>query len=277
MFASIEKILEILKHRKIGIEITNSQNSDIKNNIIAENLFIVTSNPILQTPHEASKKYQDLSEEERIIHSPENRLMLLNEKYEILFKLFENDVTKPFIRFHGMYSGLSTHRSQYDTCDISILEKDEQKAIIKLVKNGFPIRMILSLNIKDVLDFGFSLNDIIIRIDNMCEMCSDLQKYPNFQFVIEEEKSLTSTISFDDKVLMYQYNFRDAETYNSSFWTSDRSKVLYFNNDFDAQFHSLYQMYGKMCKIFHIQNYCDYIHLVTSRRIENYNRLYLPE
>lgn len=277
MFTSIEKILEILKRRKIGITISNSQNSEIRDNIIAENIFIFDSPTILSTYPEASRKYYDLYEQERVIHSPEDRLLLLNEKYEILFKLFETNVTKPLIRFHGMYSGLSTHRSQYDTRDVCILEREEQKSIIKLVKSGFPIRMILSLNIKDVLDFGFSLDDIINRIGNMCEMCVELQEYTNFQFVIEEERSLTSTTSIDDKVLMYQYNFKNAETYNSSFWTSDPSKVLSFNKEFDIQFRNLYQLYIKMCKIFHIQNYCDYIHLVTSRRVENYKRLYIED
>lgn len=281
MFTSIERVLEILKRKQIGIEITNSQNSEIKNNIIAENVYIYGASPVLsacaEDGPEMSRRYHDLYEEERVVHSSEDRLLLLNEKYEILFKLFKDDVSKPQIRFHGMYSGLSTHWSLYDNRDICVLEREEQKSIIRLVKSGFPIRMILSLNIKDVLDFGFSLNDIIMRIDNMCEMCTELQQYANFQFVIEEEKSLTSTTSIDDKVLMYQYNFKNAETYNSSFWTSDYSKISAFNKEFDIQFRNLYQMYSMMRKIINIRDYCDYIHLVLSRRIDNYNRLYLKD
>lgn len=221
--AKINKFLE--SHIKIYIK--NNKNTNIHDNKI-EIVIPKESQDIVCFERNllGYKHIKELFEETRVIESIYEREKLLVEKLEIIKALYERKQETLIIRFWGMYSGISTIRSFYDKSEMASLELDEKRILIDLVKKRFPIKMILTLNVEKVLSFGFTIDDIWQRIEDMCIVCKDLEKYDNFQFVIDEDKDIDSTIIIDGLLMMKQYDFvNEVFNYKKSYWTSNFNEI----------------------------------------------------
>lgn len=131
--------------------------------------------------------------------------------------------------------------------------------------------MILTLNIKKVLSFGFTIDNIWQRIEDMCETCYDLVDYDNFQFVIDEDKDIDSTIAVDGLFMMKQYDFaNESFNYKKSFWTSDLRKIKEFCYEFENRYDTLEKNFYQVKRIFSIDNYVDYVKIIMQSRINKY-------
>ena len=192
--------------------------SDNRNSTIRDNTFIIESldYPVPITFKREGMKnseIKDLLTRTQTIESIISRERNLVEKLDVLHSLNKRTGETFSIRFWGMYSGISTIRSSFDSSELGALELDEKKLLISLIEKRFPVKMILTLNVEKVLSFGFSIDDIRHRIADMCEVCEKLKKYDNFQFVIDEESDIDSTIAVDAFFMMKQYDF-DSKSFN---------------------------------------------------------------
>lgn len=102
----------------------------------------------------------------------------------------------------------------------------------------------------------------------MCEVCFDLARYDNFEFVIDEDKDIDSTIAIDGLFMMKQYDFaNESFNYKKSFWTSDLRKIKEFCYEFETRYNELEKNYYQTKQIFSFDNYQEYIKLVMQSRI----------
>lgn len=264
----INKFLE--KHIKICIK--NNKDTHIHDNKIE--IVIPTESKNIGCFERNFLSYKDtreLLEETRVIESIYEREKLLVEKLEMIRALYERKQETLIIRFWGMYSGISTIRSFYDKSEMASLEWDEKRILIDLAKKHFPIKMILTLNVEKVLSFGFTVDDIWQRIEDMCIVCRDLNKYDNFQFVIDEDKDIDSTIIIDGLLMMRQYDFvNESFNYKKSYWTSDFSEIKGLCYEFEERFNKLENNYFLMKKIMAFDTYEEYVRMVMKNRIDKY-------
>ena len=270
----IDKINKFLD-RYIKVNIAKNKNTNIHDNKIE---IIIPTEPKDIISFERNKlNYQsikDLLEEERIIESIYEREKLLVEKLQMIRALYERKQETFIIRFWGMYSGISTIRSFYDKSEMASLEWDEKNILIDLVKKHFPIKMILTLNIEKVLSFGFSINDTLQRIEDMCKVCKDLSKYNNFQFVIDEDKDIDSTIIIDGLLMMKQYDFvNESFNYKKSYWTSDFIQIKELCYAFENRYTMLENHYFQMKKILAFDTYDEYVRIVMNNRLNKFLKI----
>lgn len=268
---ALDKINEFL-HNKIHFIIMGNKNTQIHDNKI-ELVLDNTSRTIepFARNYMEYKEFKDILEETRVIESIYERQELLVQKLEILNALYNKNQQTLVVRFWGMYSGLSTIRSYFDKSEMSSLEWDEKKLLIDLVKKRFPVKMILTLNIEKVLSFGYTLDNICQRIEDMCEVCKELEKYDNFQMVIDEEKDIDSTIVIDGILMMRQYDFaNESFNYRKSYWTSDSRILKEFCYKFEDDFSRLEKNYFLTRKIFACDTYEEYVRVIMNSRIEQY-------
>ena len=270
----IDKINKFLD-RYIKVNIAKNKNTNIHDNKIE---IIIPTEPKDIISFERNKlNYQsikDLLEEERIIESIYEREKLLVEKLQMIRALYERKQETFIIRFWGMYSGISTIRSFYDKSEMASLEWDEKNILIDLVKKHFPIKMILTLNIEKVLSFGFSINDTLQRIEDMCKVCKDLSKYNNFQFVIDEDKDIDSTIIIDGLLMMKQYDFvNESFNYKKSYWTSDFNQIKELCYAFENRYTMLENHYFQMKKILAFDTYDEYVRIVMNNRLNKFLKI----
>lgn len=255
--------------KNIKIYIVGNKNTDIHNNKVEITLPRESKALEYFVRNRLNKRdIQEILEETRVIESVYERERLLVQKLEMVRALYERRQEILVIRFWGMYSGFSTIRTFYDKSEMASLEWDEKRILIDLVKKGFPVRMILTLNINKVLSFGYTINDIWQRIEDMCEVCFDLARYDNFEFVIDEDKDIDSTIAIDGLFMMKQYDFaNESFNYKKSFWTSDLRKIKEFCYEFETRYNELEKNYYQTKQIFSFDNYQEYIKLVMQSRI----------
>ena len=182
----LDKVKRVLDGQ-INISIAGNKNTTIHNNTIE---IVLPDNNVssdyysridFQSMGLRQKDLQDLYEESKFVTSVFEVESLLVQKLDMTRDLYKKTRDTVMVRFWGMYSGFSNIRSFYDNSEIGTLEREKKRHLLDLVQKRFPVRMILTLNIQRVLDFGFSLDQIQQRIEDMCAVCRDLKKYDNFQ------------------------------------------------------------------------------------------------
>lgn len=257
--------------------------SDNRNSTITDNTFIIESldYPVPITFKREGMKnseIKDLLTRTQTIESIISRERNLVEKLEVLHSLNKRTGETFSIRFWGMYSGISTIRSSFDSSELGALELDEKKLLISLIEKRFPVKMILTLNVEKVLSFGFSIDDIRHRIADMCEVCEKLKKYDNFQFVIDEESDIDSTIAVDAFFMMKQYDF-DSKSFNykKAYWTSDIRQITGFCDRFERQYSYLNRLFINMCRVLQTDDYNTYINIAIDNRIKNYYKQFIDK
>lgn len=256
----------------IEVCIKNNKYTNIHDNKIE--IIIPTESKNIECFGRNSLSHKDISElleETRVIKSINEREKLLVEKLEMIRALYERKQETVTIRFWGMYSGFSTIRSIYDKSEMASLELDEKKILIDLAKKHFPIKMILTLNVEKVVSFGFTVDDIWQRIEDMCKVCRDLKECDNFQFVIDEDKDIDSTIIIDNLLMMRQFDFvNESFNYKKSYWTSNSREIKSLCYEFEDRFYKLENNYFLMKKIMAFDTCEEYVKIVMKNRIDKY-------
>lgn len=180
--------------------------------------------------------------------SSQERQQKLNETLEQFHSIVLKTYANPIIRYTGTYSGFSSFWQSNNTADIAMLELEEQKQLISLVMAGCIIYVLITLDVKAALLYGFTKAETQYRIANLCEVCDQLSKYKNFKVAVDCYGCQHDPIMiFSDVLINQDYRFLQRKdqyqgNYSHSIWCSDQDRIRFAIERYDREFyHALLQ------------------------------------
>lgn len=202
----------------------------------------------LRCPYRAKKdasilrKNISIPQKQLIITDPVQRQIFLVEELEKLHKTVLQSYIEPVIRNLALYSGFSTLWERSNTSDLAQLEIHEKDTLIKLVKSGCAARLVVNLDIYKAVSCGFTKEEIVTRVSDLCAICDELQEYNNFEIALAMSMiNYEPILILDNALLNFNSNFDSRRNYSFSRWTSDYLSVENTSNEFDQLFQKFHQ------------------------------------
>ncbi len=260
----LEKLFKVVTHRNASlVYIANNKDSTISNVN-----FYITTLPTIIFPEKKSSlrdEFSSLSENNVLIRGAKEKEIYLVEKLQKFATITKKNDLEPIIRQKALFSAFSTLRSSNDTDDMSQLELEEKKIFMDLAKHGCIFKLILSLDIMKAFLYGFSKEEILIRIGDLCNTCDILSKYKNVQIVIYPDANNYDPIwTIDDILYHKQLKFEEKNNYNDSYWNSDVNEINRFNSEFDLDFFKFKKEMEIRFDALSISSLSEYIYRYTS-------------
>lgn len=212
-------------------ELNKNKNSVISNNIIGDvygDVYIDNNslevNQIDWSLRETGK-FDEIKEHQLLVNNPITRTIILNEKIEKIIKYSNLYRCRPTLRIYGCFTSLSTIRQKTDTSDLAQLELNEKANLVKFIKNGFYIKIIISLDTNMIFSQNaYTREQYIQRCKDLYNSLKCFQQYKNFQVVFDDRNMLESEyivdtlliaqapiILFDSNIVGYQVTIFDSD------------------------------------------------------------------
>ena len=202
----------------------------------------------LHCPYRAGKdtnilrKNISIPQKQLFITDPVQRQIFLLEELEKLHKTVVQSYVEPVIRNLALYSGFSTLWERSNTSDLAQMEIQEKDTLIKLVKSGCAARLVVNLDIYKAISCGFTKEEIVTRVSDLCAICDELQEYNNFEIALAMSMiNYEPILILDNALLNFNSNFDSRRNYSFSRWTSDHLSVENTSNEFDQLFQKFHQ------------------------------------
>lgn len=183
-----------------------------------------------------------IPQKQLFITDPVQRQIFLLEELEKLHKTVVQSYVEPVIRNLALYSGFSTLWEGSNTSDLAQMEIQEKDTLIKLVKSGCAARLVVNLDIYKAISCGFTKEEIVTRVSDLCAICDELQEYNNFEIALAMSMiNYEPILILDNALLNFNSNFDSRRNYSFSRWTSDHLSVENTSNEFDHLFQKFHQ------------------------------------
>lgn len=179
---------------------------------------------------------------------------MIYEKFNKFTAISTFNNYSPIIRVNGYFSSLSSIRQLSDKDDLSVLELEEKKNLIKMVRFGFNVKIILILDVSIVINLGYTIEQYIERYKNLVDTIKRLEKnYSNLEIVINDYNNLPCGYILDTVLLIHssKYNFNSVmKNYNNTLFESNKkiieNEILNFDREFKRLSNNMNIMRGMM-------------------------------
>lgn len=237
-----QKLKKMNLNNVINIYIKNNKNCKFEGNSI--NVFLDRkthkANNTIDYSLRLSHKYDELLETNKIINSAIERNYMIFDKFNKFIKISTLHDFSPTVRANGYFSSLSSIRQLSDTDDLSVLELEEKKNLIKMVELGFNVKIILILDVSMIMILGYTIEQYLERYKNLVETIERLErKYSNLEIVINDYNNMPCGYILDTLLLIQssKYNFNSiTQNYNNTLFESDNkiieNEILNFDREF---------------------------------------------
>lgn len=212
------------------------------NSNISLNIFLESQPPLYNLNRTARNidpalKKMRLPQGKLFIADPVEKEIFLLKQLDNLHKTVKRTRLEPTVRILALYSGFCTLWERSNTSDLAQMELQEKDTLIKLVKAGCNVRVIVNLDIYKAISCGFMMGEITTRVSDLCAVCDELSDYSNFEIAIESDMIGYEPILILDNVLLnFTSNFEDRRNYSFSHWTSDSKSIERTAYEFDLKF-----------------------------------------
>ncbi len=212
--------------------------------------------------------------ESQIACNTVERSILLNTKLEQFGYLTKRENVVPIIRYQGLYSGLSTNWERSSTNDTACLEIKERDLMIELVQMGCDVRILVTLDIQKALFCGFSKEDILKRISDLCEICDKLKSYKNFKIAVDSGVLCEPRLILGKVLVTENYNYHGIEqgeykgNYKNAIWKSNRIEINVLAEDFDKRFQECTFYNQRLMVVNGIKSYSELIYHYGLQRLK---------
>lgn len=234
--------------------------------------FVVQA-PLL-SPNQTAQKINSSLEDMRIpqkqlfFTEPVGRQIFLLEQLEKLHKRVVQSYVEPVIRNLALYSGLSTLWERSNSTDLAQMEIQEKDILIKLVKAGCAVRLIVNLDIYKALFCGFTKEEIVTRVSDLCATCDELLDYKNFEIALAMNTiTYEPILILDSALLNFNSNFEPRCNYASSRWTSNRLSIESTSTEFDYLYQKFHQDNMMFMRTMNFQKISELIFFYCQRKL----------
>lgn len=204
--------------------------------------------------------------------SLERAVRIDNYLERILFCSIKENVS-PTLRLYGHFSPFSTIKGQINHSDLDKLELSEKRRMLEWAQNGYPVKVIISLQPSLICEMSYDLEQYDERCADLERSLTSLEDYKNVQFVVDDVCELDSLYIFD--TLFYCASRNDdldkvSATYVSTDFVPDLAFVKNKIRTFDKRFEMLKEQNKYLIKGMELTGERQYIHNVSQIRKENY-------
>lgn len=204
--------------------------------------------------------------------SLERAVRIDNYLERILFCSIKENVS-PTLRLYGHFSPFSTIKGQINHSDLDKLELSEKRRMLEWAQNGYPVKVIISLQPSLICEMSYDLEQYDERCADLERSLTSLEDYKNVQFVVDDVCELDSLYIFD--TLFYCASRNDdldkvSATYVSTDFVPDLAFVKNKIRTFDKRFEMLKEQNKYLIKGMELTGERQYIHNVSKIRKENY-------
>lgn len=183
-----------------------------------------------------------IPQKQLLFTDPVGKQTFLLEQLEKLHKRVVQSYVEPVIRNLALYSGFSTLWERSNTTDLAQMEIQEKDTLINLVKARCAVRLIVNLDIYKAIFCGFTKEEIVTRVSDLCAICDELLEYKNFEIALAMNMiNYEPILILDNALLNYSSNFEARRNYSSSCWVSNRWSIESASNEFDQLYQKFHQ------------------------------------
>lgn len=267
--------LKIMNSNKINI--SHNKNLNIQGNNITNQTFIGHPYSTFQKVDfslRKTNKYKEILLGDKTIEGPLLRNVILNEVFNKFIYISKVNSFLPTVRICGYFSSLSSIRQKSETNDFALLELEEKEKVIKMVKMGFKVKIILILDASIILNMAYTCEQYIERCKDLYRSIQNLEKkYPNLQIVVNSMENVTCGYIFDSLLVVqtdkYDINARTL-SYNNTLIHSNKHVVECEIKSFDKAFYELLWHMNSEKEFYQFENTSDFVFEVSKIRFQNY-------
>lgn len=253
------------------INVKNSSGVTISGNTFNSQKTVINYESSFQTDEQDNVKNIDISFEDKLSSDKKERA-ILNIEYmeEFIFECNKKGIC-PIFRYYGLFSHLSSLRSQSDMSDYNQLVLKEKELFEKMLNLDYHIKLVISLDIPIIVTkWGYSLEQTKNRIADLCNNVDILTRNHNIEIVIDERNTMDGTYILDKCVLIRALTIDPEKKYSV---TKFETNPFVINNavaEFDMKFAYLRSRNNAVRKALNISTYSQLIRTYVEGKMEAY-------